>query len=62
MGLALAVAFTRVRSTMLYGVQPLDPATFAFVNIALVLTAGVATCGPAWQAIRVDPAVALRGE
>ena len=61
-GLALAVAFTRVLSTMLYGVQPLDPATFAFVTIALAATAAVATCGPAWQAIRVDPAVALRGE
>ncbi len=61
-GLALAVAFTRVLSTMLYGVQPLDPATFAFVTVALVVTAAVATCGPAWQAIRVDPAVALRGE
>ena len=61
-GLALAVAFTRVLSTMLYGVQPLDPATFAFVTVALVVTAAVATCGPAWQAIRVDPAVALRGD
>jgi ABC-type lipoprotein release transport system permease subunit len=47
---------------MLYGVQPLDPATFAFVTIALAVTAAIATFGPAWQAIRVDPAVALRGE
>ena len=31
-GLALSAAFSRVLSTMLYGVQPLDPATFAFVT------------------------------
>jgi putative ABC transport system permease protein len=61
-GLALSVAFSRVLSTMLYGVEPLDPATFAFVAAALAVTAVVAICGPAWQAIRVDPAVALRGE
>ncbi len=61
-GLGLSVAFSRVLSTMLYGVEPMDPATFAFVTIALVATAALATCGPAWQAIRVDPAVALRGE
>jgi putative ABC transport system permease protein len=61
-GLGLSVAFTRVLSTMLYGVEPLDPATFAFVAAALVVTATLATLGPAWQAIRVDPAVALRGD
>jgi len=61
-GLAVSAGLSRVLSTMLYGVQPLDPATFAFVAIALVVTAAVAMCGPVWQAIRVDPAVALRGE
>jgi putative ABC transport system permease protein len=61
-GLAVSAGFSRVLSTMLYGVQPLDPLTFAFVAIALVVTAAVAMCGPVWQAIRVDPAVALRGE
>ena len=61
-GLALSAATSRVLSSMLYGVQPLDPATFAFVTMALVVTAAVATYGPAWQAIRVDPAVALRGD
>ncbi len=61
-GLALSFALSRVLSTMLYGVEPLDPATFAFVTVAIAVTAAVATCGPAWQAIRVEPAVALRGD
>jgi putative ABC transport system permease protein len=61
-GLALSAALGRLLSTMLYGVQPLDPATFALVVVALVLTAAVATAGPAWRATRVDPAVALRGD
>jgi putative ABC transport system permease protein len=61
-GLAAAVVFSRLITTMLFGVQPLDPATFAFVLLALVLTAAVAIAGPAWRATRIDPAVALRGE
>jgi putative ABC transport system permease protein len=61
-GLVLSAAFSRLLATMLYGVQPLDPATFAFVTIALGLTAVVAVAGPAWRATRIDPAIALRGE
>jgi ABC-type lipoprotein release transport system permease subunit len=49
-------------ATDLFGVQPLDPLTFAFVAIVLVLTAAVATTAPAWRAARIDPAVALRSE
>ena len=59
-GLVAAVAFGRVLTTMLFGVEPLDPATFAFVAGALAITAAVAVAGPAWRATRIDPAVALR--
>ena len=59
-GLVAAVAFGRVLTTMLFGVEPLDPTTFAFVAVALVVTATVAIAGPAWRAARIDPAVALR--
>ena len=48
--------------TMLFGVQPLDPMTFATVTIVLALTAAVSIAGPAWRAARIDPAVALRSE
>jgi putative ABC transport system permease protein len=61
-GLGAAVMFSRMLTTMLFGVEPLDPATFAFVALALILTAAVAIAGPAWRAARIDPAVALRAE
>ena len=47
---------------MLFGVEPLDPLTFATVTIVLAVTAALSIAGPAWRATRIDPAVALRGE
>jgi putative ABC transport system permease protein len=61
-GLALAALVSRLLTTMLFGVEPLDPATFVLVTVALVVTAVVAVAGPAWRAARIDPAVALRTE
>jgi putative ABC transport system permease protein len=61
-GLGLSTVLGRLLATMLFGVQPLDPMTFAFVTIVLALTAAVATAGPAWRASRIDPAAALRTE
>jgi putative ABC transport system permease protein len=61
-GLALSAALGRLLDTILFGVRPWDPTTFASVTILLALTAAVSTIGPAWHATRIDPAVALRGE
>jgi ABC-type antimicrobial peptide transport system permease subunit len=61
-GLVLAAAFSRLITTMLFGVQPLDLATFAAVAIVLAITAGLAVAGPAWQAVRIDPAAVLRSK
>jgi putative ABC transport system permease protein len=61
-GLLLSTVLGRLLGTMLFGVQPLDPMTFATVTIVLALTAAVSTAGPAWRAVRIDPAVALRSE
>jgi putative ABC transport system permease protein len=61
-GLALAIVLGRLLDTMLYGVQPIDPATFAIVGVVLALTALVSAAGPAWRATRVDPITALRQE
>ncbi len=61
-GLALSLALGRLLATMLFGVQPMDLATFAAVIVVLGLTALVSVTGPAWRATRIDPAAALRGE
>jgi putative ABC transport system permease protein len=59
-GLVLAAISSRLIASMLFGVQPLDAATFAMVAVILVITGAVAIAAPAWRAARVDPASALR--
>ena len=61
-GLAASLAATRVLATQLYGVQRLDPLTFAAVPFALALVALCACYLPARRASRVDPVTALRAE
>ena len=61
-GLVLAVVLGRFLNTVLFGITPLDPITFALVAIVLGLTAMVAIAAPAWRATRIDPAEALRSE
>jgi putative ABC transport system permease protein len=61
-GAAGALVVTRGIQTMLVGVQPSDPATFATIAVLFLLVA-VAACGiPAFRASRLDPTVALRSE
>ncbi|RPJ81006.1 MAG: FtsX-like permease family protein, partial [Acidobacteria bacterium] len=62
LGLAGALALTRVLATILFGVSPTDPFTFATVSLFLVLVALAACAVPAWRAARIDPVVALRAE
>ena len=61
-GLAGAALLTRTLASLLYGVTPLDPATFLGAPSVLVATALVASALPALRAVRVDPAVTLRQE
>lgn len=62
LGLAAALALTRVMRSMLVGVAPTDPLTFAAIAGLFVLIAAVASWLPARRAAGLDPTVALRGE
>jgi len=62
LGLAGALAATRVLDSLLFGVTAGDPATFAAVSAALLTVLLFAAYLPARRATRVDPMVALRTE
>jgi putative ABC transport system permease protein len=62
LGLLVAVPATRALESMLYGVAPLDPFTFAAVPTMLVLATLVACYVPSRRATRVDPSTALRAD
>lgn len=61
-GLAGAAMLTKFIASMLFGVDALDPVTFAGVAIVLGCVAAAASYVPARRAMRVDPMVALRHE
>jgi ABC-type antimicrobial peptide transport system permease subunit len=61
-GLAAALALTRLIESQLYGVAATDPATFALVAAVLAVTALLANLFPAVRAMRMDPAMVLREE
>ena len=61
-GLAAAVACTRVMTGMLYDVSTTDPWTFVGVSLLLALVGVLASYLPARRASKVDPIQALRVE
>jgi predicted permease len=62
LGLALAVVLTRVMSSYLFGVGPVDPLTYAAVSALLAAISLLAIYLPARRAARIDPNVALRAD
>ncbi len=61
-GLAGALALSRLITTLLFGVYPNDPVSFAAIAALLALVAFLATWLPARRATQVDPLAALRHE
>ncbi len=61
-GLAAAGALTRVMGSMLIGVKPTDPATYAVMAVVFFAIAAISSWLPARRAAALDPTVALRGE
>jgi len=61
-GIAVSAAMTSSIRSLLFGVRPIDPMTFAIVPGIVVAVALAACAGPAWRSMRVDPVRALRME
>ena len=59
-GLLAALGLTRWMSSMLVGVKPTDPLTFAAMTVVFLAIAAVASWLPARRAAALDPTAALR--
>ncbi|MGH9697557.1 MAG: FtsX-like permease family protein, partial [Bryobacteraceae bacterium] len=61
-GLGAAAGLMRLMKSLLFGISPLDPVTYAAVPAVLVAAAAAASYLPARRAAQVDPVEALRAE
>ena len=61
-GLAAAAGLTRLMSSLLFGIQPLDPLTYFAGALVLAMSAALASYLPARRASAVDPVEALKAE
>jgi ABC-type antimicrobial peptide transport system permease subunit len=62
LGLLAAAALTQAMKSLLFGISPLDPATYLAVPVVLVVAAALASYLPARRAASVDPSQTLRSE
>jgi predicted permease len=62
LGLSASIGLTRLMSSLLFGVTPVDPMTYAVVTVGLGLVVLLASYLPARRAARVDPVLALKSD
>jgi predicted permease len=62
LGLIGAAALTQLLQSLLFGITPLDPGTFAVVAVTFGLVAVLASYIPAYRATSINPVVALRND
>jgi ABC-type lipoprotein release transport system permease subunit len=61
-GVSVALATTRLMSSLLYHVSPVDPWTYFVATVSILIVARMATYVPSRRAAIVDPVQALRAE
>lgn len=61
-GLVGSVALARAMSSLMFGIEALDPLSFTGVPLVLLSAAVLASLAPALRAARVEPTTALRDE
>jgi ABC-type antimicrobial peptide transport system permease subunit len=62
LGVAASLAAGRLVGSLLYGMEPTDPATLVLATMLLAAATALAGYVPAWRASRLDPSAALRDE
>jgi ABC-type antimicrobial peptide transport system permease subunit len=62
LGLVAAVAFSQLLQSLLFGVEPLDPASFIAMPIVLATAALLGAYLPARKAVAVDPVETMKAE
>lgn len=61
-GLGGALLMTRLAQSLLFGIEAVDPASYATATAALIVVASTACAVPAWRATTLDPLTTLRQE
>jgi putative ABC transport system permease protein len=61
-GLGAAMGLSRLMASLLYGIHPMDPITYAAVPVVLGVASVLASYLPARRAAAVDPVDALKAE